>query len=182
VPESQCAEGERFGASAADAVGQIGIVIAGDPDPVATLLQRLEHAAVAGCHAQRSAVVMKAVAERDQEARGVTFDQAREPRQRCRGIERRQQHAARRESRSFFQMQIGDDQHLFVRPIERAGGIGRQGDAGERKRVIGAPLRSPGPSFWIPAFAGMSGGTSHCIASFTSSSSDSASNASAASP
>ena len=40
VAEGQRPERQHLGKAAADAVGRIGIVVAGDPDPVATALQR----------------------------------------------------------------------------------------------------------------------------------------------
>ena len=46
VAERQRAERQRRGESAADAVRRVGIVIAGDPEPVAAALQRGERRAV----------------------------------------------------------------------------------------------------------------------------------------
>ena len=150
------------GEIAADAVGQVGIVIAGDPDPVAAALEQGERRTIAAAHARRSMTVMKAVAQRDDKTRHIALDQARQPRQRRRRIVRRQQHAALGEGRAFFQMQIGDDQQSFVRPVQRAGRIGDEHRTGESDSGI---------LLWIPAGAGMSGrsATPHCIASFTNS-------------
>ena len=105
---------------------------------------------------------MKAVAQRDDKTRRIALDQARQPRQRRRRIVRRQQHAALGEGRAFFQMQIGDDEQSFVRPVQRAGRIGDEHRTGESDSGI---------LLWIPACAGMSGrsATPHCIASFTNS-------------
>ena len=72
---------------------------------------------------------MEIVAERDHGARRVMRDQPREPRQRLGRVVGRQQLAAPREARPFFQMQIGDDQHAFVAPVERAEAVGRERDA-----------------------------------------------------
>ena len=92
----------------ADAFGRIGIVVAGDPDPVAAALQASQRGAVGVGEPRRAAAVMEAVAERDHHARRIARDQRAEPRQRRRRVVGRQQHAARGEARAFFQMQIGD--------------------------------------------------------------------------
>ena len=175
VAKHQRAERQNVGETAADAVGEIGIVIAGDPDPVAAALEQGERRTIAAAHARRSMIVMKAVAQRDDKTRRIALDQARQPRQRRRRIVRRQQHAALGEGRAFFQMQIGDDKQSFVRPVQRAGRIGDERRTGESDR--GILLR-------IPAGAGMSGrsATPHCIASFTNSSAASPRSESAASP
>ena len=65
VTERQRAERQGLGKPAADIVGRIGIVIAGDPQPVAAALQRFEPGAADVAHARRSAAVMKTVAQRD---------------------------------------------------------------------------------------------------------------------
>ena len=47
VAQSQRAERQRFGEAAADICRQIGIVIAGDPEPVASALERPQRGAIA---------------------------------------------------------------------------------------------------------------------------------------
>ena len=85
-------------------------MIARDPDPIATALQRRKrHAADIG-HARRPAAVVKAIAECDDEPRRIPLDETRQSAERRRRIVRRQEHAARREGRAFFEMQIGDDE------------------------------------------------------------------------
>ncbi len=66
-------------------------------------------------------------------------------------------------------MQVGDDQQAFLRPVERAGAVGDQRNAGDAdiapdRSLCRAALRR------------------HCIASFTSSASASRNNSSDASP
>ena len=147
--------------------------------------ERGERDAARVAHPCRSAAVMKIVAERDNEMRCVALDESCQPRQRRGCIVRRQQHAAGGEGRTFFEMQVGDDEQLFIRPINRARRIGDERDAGKGERVlVGSSPRQGRPSSRIPADAGMSGkrACSHCMASFTNSASVSASSASAASP
>ena len=108
VAEGERAERERRQEPPADAVGRIGIVVAGDPDPVAAALQAAQRRAVGVGEPRRPAAVVETVAERDHRARRVARDQPRQPRQRRRGVVRRQQHAARGEARAFLEMQVGD--------------------------------------------------------------------------
>ena len=76
--------------------------------------------------------IVKTVAERDHHARIVPRDDGRKPAQRRHGIVRRQQHAARGEARTLFQMQVGDDEQALLFPEQRAGEIGEQRDVGDR--------------------------------------------------
>jgi hypothetical protein len=52
----------------------------------------------------------------------------------CRAITApsRQQRAAHGEAGAFFEMQVGDHQQALLFPVQRAGQVGMQGDAGER--------------------------------------------------
>ncbi len=115
---------------AADASGRTGIVIAGDPQPVAPALQSRERGAVGLRHARCTAAVMKAVAERNHEPRRIARNQMRQAPERRRRVVGRQQHAARREGGAFLQMQIGDREQTFVRPEQRAAWIGDEGGPG----------------------------------------------------
>jgi hypothetical protein len=63
------------GETPADILRRIGIVIAGDPDPIAAALQSLERCAADVRHAIRPAAIVKAVAERNDETRRITLDQ-----------------------------------------------------------------------------------------------------------
>ena len=89
-------------------------MIAGNPDPIASGLQRRERRMIGTSHSLRPAIVMKAVAERDDAARRPAGDQRRQTRQRRRGVVRRQHHATLGVRGALFEMQIGDDQHSLV--------------------------------------------------------------------
>ena len=65
VTEGQRADGEHTGKAAADTVGRIRVVIAGDPDPIAPALERSKRGAIRGCQARGTGAVVKAVAERN---------------------------------------------------------------------------------------------------------------------
>jgi len=107
---------------------QIEIVIALDPDPVAPRLQGPDRRAICIGQTLMRVAIMEAVAERDHGARVVMGDNGGQYRKRCRGIERRQQDAAHREARAFFQVQIGDDKQALIVPVQRAGQIGGERD------------------------------------------------------
>ena len=70
--------------------------------------------------------IVKTVAERDHHARIVPGDHGGEAAQCRHGIVRRQQHAARGEAGTFFQMQVGDHEQALLFPEQRAGEIGDQ--------------------------------------------------------
>ena len=114
---------------AANILGGFGIVVAGDPDPVAATLQGGQTCAIASLQPRRTAAVMETVAERDHRARRVMRDQTRQPRQRGGRVIRRQELAARGVARAFFQMQVGDNKHAVLGPIQRASGICDQRNA-----------------------------------------------------
>ena len=125
----QMAEGQRadrqFGdKAAADIGGGFGIVIAGDPDPVAAALQGVQGAAVAVGKPRRTAAVMETVAQRHDDARRVVRDQPGEARQCGGAVVRRQQLPARGIARTLFQMHVGDGEQTLLGPIERAHGVG----------------------------------------------------------
>ena len=103
VAKGQRADRQRRLERAADVVGRFGIVIAGDPDPVAAALQRAQM-----CRGRRRdsragpPPSWKLSPSAIDAARRVTRDQAREPRQRRRGVVRRQQLRRARQSSSLF--------------------------------------------------------------------------------
>jgi len=169
MAETQAADLQGFDESAADIAGRLRIVIAGEPDPVTAALQPPQIIAVLITETRRSAAVVKTVAERDHAVRRVMRDEAGKPRQRRRGVVRRQQLAARRVTRAFFQMEIRNGKEPLFGPIDRAGGIGEQRNAGKDNEIAHAVRRI----FRRQA---------HFIASFTSSSAASANRKSAASP
>src|SRR5262245_52466071 len=169
MAEHQWPDPEHRRRYAAEIAYRLGIVIAGDPDPVTPALERAEHGAIVVRHALRSLAVVETVAEGDHEIRRIARHQRTELGQRRRRVVGRQQHAAGREARAFFEMQVGDDQEAFFRPVKRTGTIGNQRNAGYDNI---APDRSPKPRAL----------RLHCMASFTSSASASRSSSSDASP
>ena len=114
---------------------------------------------------------MEAIAERDQNLRPVTLKQRGKCAERRRGVVGRQQHAARRIARAFFEMQIGNDQQALLRPVQRARRIGDQRHARDVDHVV----RCLVPCALPP-------GSPHPIASLIRSSAASASSTSDASP
>src|SRR5947209_5866978 len=68
MAQMQRANFERRQALAAGVNGNVWIVIAGNPDPIASGLQRRERRMIGTSHALRPAIVMKTVAERDDAA------------------------------------------------------------------------------------------------------------------
>ena len=81
VAEDQRPDRKHRGRNTAEVADRFGIVVAGDPDPVAAALQRAQHRAIVLRHTLRTAVVVEAVAERDHKPRRVTRDQRAKPRQ-----------------------------------------------------------------------------------------------------
>ena len=145
MAERERPDGDGRGECPADAVGRIGIVVAGDPDPVAAVLERRDRGAVRHGEARGTAAVMEAVAERDHASRRITHDQPREPGERRRGVIGRQQRAAPRKAGSFFQVQVGDDEQALVRPIQRAEAVGMQSSARDHDRGAGRAFLPPLP-------------------------------------
>ena len=124
-----------FGGDHAAEIGrQRGVVIARNPDPVAPYLQRRQRIAVRFGQPLMGGAVMKTVAERDHHARVVPRDDSREATECRHRIVRRQQHAARRETGAFFQMQIRDHEQALLFPEQGAGEIGDQGHARDIQR------------------------------------------------
>ena len=85
--------------------------------------------------------IVKTVAERDHHARVVAGNDGGKPAQRCHGIVRRQQHAARGKAGTLFQMQVGNHEQTLLFPEQRAGEIGEQGDVGDDDALFPSPLR-----------------------------------------
>jgi len=106
VAKQQRTKRQRFGKNAANAIGRIRVVVAGDPDPVATALKLHKFGAIGGSEARRSALIVEIVSERDDDAHGVARQYSGKPlKGRC-GVIGRQQNASRREGRSFLKMQV----------------------------------------------------------------------------
>src|ERR1700674_4049430 len=124
------ADPEHLVGAAADAV-HVRVVVAGEPDPVAAALQCGKVRAVLLGETAGPLAVMEAVAERDQRLRGKARDHVGKAQERRRSVVGRQQLAARCKARALLEVQIGDDEDFLFRPVERAGGIGRETGAGE---------------------------------------------------
>ena len=174
MTEGDRADRDFLGDHAAEIGRQRRIVIARDPDPVATRLQGRERLAVGGGQPVMGGAVVKAVAERDHHARVVPRDDGSEAAERRHGIVRRQQHAAACEAGTFFQMQVGDHQQALLFPEQRAGEIGDEFDAGD------GDSGARGGGFVVQELRACRHVLS--IASLTSSSAVSASSSSEASP
>ena len=132
VTKDKAVEGEHGNEAAADAGPRSGVVIAEDPHPLASALEARERRAIVLAHAVGALAVMEAVAEGDDRARRVAGDDSLHPRERRGGIIGRQQHAACGKARAFLQMQIGEDKHALLGPIERALAIGHEPGARNR--------------------------------------------------
>ena len=157
--------------------GRLGIVVAGDPDPVAAALQRRSVA--------RSLVARRARARRrhgscrrarsPRAARSARSD-LRQPRQRRRGVIGRQQHAARAKLEPFSRCRSATTSSLssgqYSAPAQSAT------SAMPPIAIATSAVRRRSRLRLSRAAAQHR----HCIASFTSSASASASSASAASP
>src|SRR6186713_1155962 len=89
-----------------------------------------------------AAAVVEIVAERNDHAWRVMRDQPREPRQCLCRVVGRQQSAAPREARAFFQMQVRDDEQAFLGPIERTGAVGRKRDAGYAHAAVARAIKA----------------------------------------
>ena len=176
MTKGQRADRQRSAEAAADTVGRIGIVVAGDPDPITPALEGGERRAIARRDPVRAIAVVEAVAQRDHHAWRVAGDEEREPCQGRRGIIGREQHAARGEARALLQMQVRDRQDALFVPVERTLAIGGDHDPrdGDLRRRSLPRVRSSPPCDRLS--------TRHRIASFTSSASACASSSSDASP
>ena len=116
VAEPDRPDGEFVDMAAGEPVLFAGIVVAGDPDPVASRLQCRERRPVARREARCALVVVKTVAESDDPARREARDQPFEPGERLGGIVGRQHLPASGEGRALLEMQVGDDEQAFVAP------------------------------------------------------------------
>src|SRR3954452_16605137 len=94
MPQVQSANLKRGQPLAGGISRNAGIVIAGNPDPIASGLQRAERGMIDSGPALSAAIVMKAVPECDDTARRLERDEYRQSRQRRAGVVRRQHHAA----------------------------------------------------------------------------------------
>ena len=116
VTEGQRTQGQAVSVRAPDTVRRFGIVIAGEPDPLAAALHAAQAFAIAIAMPRRAAAVVKTVAECHDTARPVIRNQMRQTSQRARGVVGRQQLPTRGKARAFLQMQVGDRQETVLRP------------------------------------------------------------------
>ena len=129
VRQRGVAEGERAGAE----LGQVaagereggGVVVAGDPDPVAAGHEREEARRVARGERGAGGAVVEAVAEADDGGRRERGDLGGEAVEGLGGLVGRQQRAAAAgEALGLAEVQVGDAEQPLLRPPERAGGAG----------------------------------------------------------
>ena len=143
MTEGQRAERQRFLEHAADAVGRLGIVIAGDPDPVAAALQSMQALAV-GRHSRAGPPPSwKLSPSATTQARRIHARSAAPAGPASPRYHKAAATAARGVARAFFQMQVGDRQQAVLGPIQRAGGIGSRARRPRRQYRFGCFLHLP---------------------------------------
>ena len=89
-------------------------MIAGDPDPLATTHQREQLFAVEPGHTPCPTIVVKTVTETENGCGTQIVDDGSQPVERRSGVIGRQQIAPSRRRRSFFQMEVRDDQQAQI--------------------------------------------------------------------
>ena len=132
VAEGQRADRQRLDRVAGQAGRRLRIVVAGDPEPVAPRHHRRKIEPHPARQARCALAVMKTVAEADDNSRPVVVDHRLEPQQRRHRVVGRHQHAAPRQRRALFEMQVGDAEQAEVREKERAAAVAERGLAGHR--------------------------------------------------
>ena len=83
-----------------------------------------------------ASLVVQAVAERDHGRGLVAVDDLGEALQRLARVVGRQKLAARGKGRALFEVQVGDDQRVLARPIERARHVGPEHLAADRDGLV----------------------------------------------
>jgi hypothetical protein len=101
--------------AAAHRPANLRVVVAGHPDPVATLLKQPQCRRVALANSRFGRYVVKAVSKRNHPARRVTGHCSGQRSEGGGRVIGRQEDPARGIGRTLFQMQIGDDQHPLAR-------------------------------------------------------------------
>ena len=127
VAQADVADRQMGGMVAVECFRGRRIVIAGDPQPVASGLHRAQRPHVVRQQAGGGGTVVETVAERHHTARVETLHHRGKPAQRGGRVVRRQEDAARGVGGAFLEVQVGHDQHVLVRPVKRAGRIGHEG-------------------------------------------------------
>ena len=115
-------------------IGEARVVVADDPHPVEPRGHRREQFARGGGQAVAAEAVVEAVAEAIEPARAAVLDIALQRGQRRLRIVRRQELAEAREPARFFEVQVGDQQRVLGRPVERAVGAGERSPGRRTKR------------------------------------------------
>ncbi len=118
---------------AAGEIWNLRIVVARDPEKIASALEIGEGAAILVRHALAGAHVVEGIAQRHDGARGKAHHDGRQPRQGGGGVVGRQQHAARGIGGPLLQMQVRDHQQALGLVEENAGEVGDELDAGQRQ-------------------------------------------------
>jgi hypothetical protein len=103
---------------------QHGIVIAGQPADVHRLAQPAQAVEVCGIDPLAGALVMKAVAERNQARRLKPFHHPLQPREGRARIVGRDAKTASDKTRALLQMEVGHEQRTIIMDKKRAGEIG----------------------------------------------------------
>ena len=119
--EHQIAPGEVTAALAAEGMRR-RIMIAAQPDPASPTGEQCKRRAITLEQARGSLVAMKAVTEGNDSLRAGPEQVAGEASERQPSIVGRQQLAAAGIGGEFFEMEVGDQQRAFGRPIKRARG------------------------------------------------------------
>ncbi len=137
MTEGERADGEGGNAGAGEVAGEVPIVVAGDPDPIAAGLQSGERGAVPRRQSTGATVVVEAVAQGHHGAGLEARDQRSKPGKGLAGIVGRQHLPAAGEGRTLFEMEVGNGEQTLVRPPQRALAEGFENDAhyaDERRR------------------------------------------------
>src|SRR5262245_2289962 len=86
MPQRDARELDLVAHPAAKRAGSASVVIAAEPDPLTILLQDCEPLAIIGANAARGALIVEAVAERNDPTRLVAVDHLRQPDQGLTGV------------------------------------------------------------------------------------------------
>jgi uncharacterized protein (TIGR02186 family) len=153
VPERHRADRSVVLKDAADSGGRVRIMVAGDPDPLASALKRAQTASVIVAETGRAGSIVKAVAKTNHLFRLITCDDLAEPRERRTGVVRRQKLSGSRKARSLLQMQVSDAEEPCVRPVQCPRQVRAQCGAGNFNDLSGQMRLSNGrrsPHPWPP--------------------------------
>ncbi len=136
VPQRQAFDLDVADDAAAETFADLGIVVAGDPDPLAVLLHDVQDLQLLEADASRRLDIVQAVAEGDDGAGAVAVDGGGQALQRLARVVGREELSALGEGGALLEMQIGDDQRVLARPIERARHVGTKQLAANRDLLV----------------------------------------------